>query len=73
MSLCARSSPSPYTEKAAAELKARVLKMIAEKTASSAGDDSLQAKLETIREEFTTAPHLDNSRILRANPARIPR
>ena len=63
-----------FTEKAAAELKARVLKKIAEKTASSAGDDSLQAKLETIREEFTTAPistiHAFCARILREYPVK---
>ena len=63
-----------FTEKAAAELKARVLKKIAEKTASSAGDNSLQAKLETIREEFTTAPistiHAFCARILREYPVK---
>ena len=63
-----------FTEKAAAELKARVLKKIAEQTASSAGDTSLQAKLETIREELAAAPistiHAFCARILRECPVK---
>ena len=61
-----------FTEKAAAELKVRALKKIAEKTVSSAGNDRLLAKLETIREEFTAAPistiHEFCARILRQYP-----
>ena len=61
-----------FTEKAAAELKVRVLKKIDEKTLSSAGNDRLLAKLETIREEFTAAPistiHEFCARILRQYP-----
>ncbi|MDE0299960.1 MAG: UvrD-helicase domain-containing protein [Candidatus Poribacteria bacterium] len=63
-----------FTQKAAAELKKRVLKKIEEKTASSAGNDSLLSKLETIREEFTAAPistiHEFCARILRQFPVR---
>ena len=63
-----------FTEKAAAELKTRVLKKIAEQTASSAGDTSLQAKLETIREELAAAPistiHAFCARILRECPVK---
>ena len=61
-----------FTEKAAAELKVRVLKKIDEKTRSSEGNDRLLAKLETIREEFTAAPistiHEFCARILRQYP-----
>ncbi len=61
-----------FTEKAAAELKLRVLKKIEEKTASSAGNDLLLAKLATVREEFTAAPistiHAFCARILREYP-----
>ena len=61
-----------FTEKAAAELKLRVLKKIDEKTASSAGNDLLLVKLATIREEFTAAPistiHEFCARILREYP-----
>ena len=63
-----------FTEKAAAELKVRVLKKIDEKTASSAGNDRLLAKLEAIREEFTAAPistiHEFCARILRQYPVK---
>lgn len=63
-----------FTEKAAAELKMRVLKKIAERTASSAGNDQLLAKLLTIREEFTAAPistiHEFCARILRQYPVK---
>ena len=63
-----------FTEKAAAELKVRVLEKIAEKTTSRAGNDRLQAKLETIREEFTAAPistiHAFCARILREYPVK---
>lgn len=61
-----------FTEKAAAELKLRVLKKIDEKTESSTGDDLLLAKLATVREEFTSAPistiHEFCARILREYP-----
>ena len=61
-----------FTEKAAAELKLRVLKKIDEKTESSAGNDLLLAKLATVREEFTSAPistiHEFCARILREYP-----
>ena len=63
-----------FTEKAAAELKVRVLKKIAETTASSAGNNLLLAKLATIREEFTAAPistiHEFCARILREYPVK---
>ena len=63
-----------FTEKAAAELKLRVLKKIEEKTASSAGNDLLLAKLATVREEFTAAPistiHEFCARILREYPVK---
>ena len=63
-----------FTEKAAAELKVRVLKKIDEKTVSSAGNDRLLAKLEAIREEFTAAPistiHEFCARILRQYPVK---
>ena len=61
-----------FTEKAAAELKVRVLKKIVETTASSVGNNLLMAKLATIREEFTAAPistiHEFCARILREYP-----
>ena len=63
-----------FTEKAAAELKVRVLKKIDEKTVSSAGNDRLLAKLEVIRGEFTAAPistiHEFCARILRQYPVK---
>lgn len=63
-----------FTEKAAAELKLRVLKKIEEKTASSAGNDLLLSKLATVREEFTAAPistiHEFCARILREYPVK---
>lgn len=63
-----------FTEKAAAELKLRVLRKIEEKTASSAGNDLLLAKLATVREEFTAAPistiHEFCARILREYPVK---
>lgn len=63
-----------FTEKAAAELKVRVLKKIAEKMASSVGNDRVLAKLASTREEFTAAPistiHEFCARILRQYPVK---
>ena len=63
-----------FTEKAAAELKVRVLKKLDEKTVSSTGNDRLLSKLEAIREEFTAAPistiHEFCARILRQYPVK---